>query len=81
MRWVAWTLGSRSAGLGGALWAHFIQQFSPHNFYLQETFLIVAMLIIGGAGSVSGAVVGAILGGHGQESCGSSRTGSIPSAP
>jgi branched-chain amino acid transport system permease protein len=66
-RWVAWTLSAAISGLGGALWAHFIQQFSPHNFYLHETFLIVAMLVIGGAGSVSGAVVGAVLVGLGQE--------------
>jgi branched-chain amino acid transport system permease protein len=67
MRWFAWTLSAVVSGLGGALWAHFIQQFSPHNFYLRETFLIVAMLIIGGAGSVTGAVVGATLVGLGQE--------------
>jgi branched-chain amino acid transport system permease protein len=60
MRWVAFVLFGFMSGLGGALWAHFIQQFSPHNFYLKETFLIVAMLIIGGAGSVSGATIGAI---------------------
>jgi branched-chain amino acid transport system permease protein len=61
MRWVAWTVSVFFSGLGGALWAHFIQQFSPNNFYLKETFLIVAMLIIGGSGSVSGAVIGAVL--------------------
>ncbi|MEA2598965.1 MAG: branched-chain amino acid transport system permease protein [Thermomicrobiales bacterium] len=60
MRWVAFVLSVFLSGLAGGLWAHFIQQFSPHNFYLKETFLIVAMLIIGGAGSVSGAVFGAI---------------------
>lgn len=60
MRWCAWTLGVFMSAVAGALWAHFIQQFSPHNFYLKETFLIVAMLIIGGSGSVSGAVIGAI---------------------
>jgi branched-chain amino acid transport system permease protein len=61
MRWVAWTLCVCLSGLGGALWAHFIQQFQPSNFYLKETFLIVAMLIIGGSGSVSGAVIGAVV--------------------
>ena len=60
MRWAGWTLSVFVSGLGGALWAHFIQQFSPQSFYLKETFLIVAMLVIGGAASVSGAVVGSI---------------------
>lgn len=60
MRWFAWTLSCAISAIGGALWAHFIIQFTPNNFYLHETFLIVAMLVIGGAASVSGAVVGAI---------------------
>jgi branched-chain amino acid transport system permease protein len=59
-RWMAWTLSVFVSAIGGALWAHFIQQFSPHNFYLRETFVIVAMLVIGGTASVSGAVVGAV---------------------
>ncbi|MFN8592307.1 MAG: branched-chain amino acid ABC transporter permease [Thermomicrobiales bacterium] len=66
-RWIAWVLCAAISAIGGALWAHFIQQFSPHNFYLRETFLIVAMLIIGGAGSVSGAVIGAVIVALGQE--------------
>ncbi len=60
MRWMAWSLSVFFCGMGGALWAHFIQQFSPQSFYLKETFLIVAMLVIGGSASVSGAVVGAV---------------------
>ncbi|MEZ4529795.1 MAG: branched-chain amino acid ABC transporter permease [Thermomicrobiales bacterium] len=60
MRWIAWTLSCGMSAIGGALWAYFIVQFTPNNFYLHETFLIVAMLVIGGAASVSGAVIGAI---------------------
>lgn len=67
MRWCAWTFSVFLSACGGALWAHFIQNFSPHNFYLKETFLIVAMLIIGGSGSVSGAVLGAIAVAMSQE--------------
>jgi branched-chain amino acid transport system permease protein len=67
MRWTAWTACVCLSAIGGALWAHFIQQFSSHNFYIKETFLIVAMLIIGGSGSVSGAVIGAIAVAMSQE--------------
>jgi branched-chain amino acid transport system permease protein len=67
MRWSAWTLSVFLTAVAGALWAHFIQNFSPHNFYLKETFLVVAMLIIGGSGSVSGAVIGAIAVAMSQE--------------
>ncbi len=59
-RWIAFLVSVFFSGLGGALWAHFIQQFSPHDFYLKETFLVIAMLVIGGAGSVSGAAIGAV---------------------
>ncbi|MDQ2655595.1 MAG: branched-chain amino acid ABC transporter permease [Chloroflexota bacterium] len=61
VRWVSWVASVFLAGAAGALWAHFITTFSPAAFYISETFLIVAMLVIGGSGSVSGAVVGAVL--------------------
>jgi branched-chain amino acid transport system permease protein len=61
VRWVAWVLSVLVSGAAGALWAHFITTFSPSAFYLSQTFLIVAMLIIGGAGSVTGATTGAVV--------------------
>ncbi|MFT4039124.1 MAG: branched-chain amino acid ABC transporter permease [Thermomicrobiales bacterium] len=61
VRWVAWVASIFITGAAGALWAHFITTFSPQAFYISETFIIVAMLIIGGSGSVSGAVIGAVL--------------------
>lgn len=61
VRWVAWVASIFITGAAGALWAHFITTFSPQAFYIGETFIIVAMLIIGGSGSVSGAVIGAVL--------------------
>ena len=61
MRWAAFVAGAFIAGLGGGLWAHFITSFSPYSFYLTETFVILAMLVIGGPYSVSGAVVGTLV--------------------
>lgn len=60
VRWVAWVFSVFVTAVAGGLWAHFITTFSPNSFYLRQTFLIVAMLIIGGSGSVSGAVIGAV---------------------
>lgn len=60
VRWVGFTLSAFVAGIGGGLWAHFITSFSPKAFYLKETFVILAMLVVGGPGSVSGAVVGTL---------------------
>jgi len=61
MRWLAFIASAFIAGVGGALWAHFITSFSPYSFYLTETFVILAMLVIGGPYSVSGAVVGTLI--------------------
>lgn len=60
VRWVAFILSAFMTGLAGGLWAHFITIFSPIAFYLVQTFLIVTMLIVGGMGSVSGAVIGTV---------------------
>lgn len=61
VRWVAFILSAAVVALGGALWAHFITSFSPVSFYLTQTFLVIAMLIVGGTESVAGAVVGTVL--------------------
>lgn len=61
MRWLAFVASAFIAGIGGALWAHFITSFSPYSFYLTETFVVLAMLVIGGPYSVSGAVVGTVV--------------------
>jgi branched-chain amino acid transport system permease protein len=60
LRWYAFVLSALLAGLAGGLWAHFITSFSPNAFYLKETFVILGMLVIGGAATVSGAVFGAL---------------------
>jgi len=61
LRWKAFILGALFAGIGGALWGHFITSFSPKAFFLKETFVILSMLVIGGANTVTGAVLGAFI--------------------
>lgn len=61
LRWRAFILAAFVAGIGGALWGHFITSFSPNAFYLRETFVILGMLVIGGANTVTGAVIGTFL--------------------
>lgn len=58
LRWQGFVLSAFMAGMAGAVWAHFITSFSPSAFYLRETFVILGMLVIGGAATVSGAVLG-----------------------
>lgn len=59
-RLVAWVLSAAIAGLGGALYAHFILAVAPTAFYFELTFVILVMLIVGGR-SVSAAVLGAAV--------------------
>ncbi len=48
-------------GLGGALFAHYITFISPENFRPIETFLMWAMIIVGGRGNHAGAIFGAVI--------------------
>jgi branched-subunit amino acid ABC-type transport system permease component len=60
-RTIAFTLSAFLAGVAGALLGMFIGSFNPDAFFLNITFLMVAMLIIGGMTSLTGAVVGTIV--------------------
>ncbi|MBL4750551.1 MAG: branched-chain amino acid ABC transporter permease [Amylibacter sp.] len=61
LRWIAFIISALFAGIGGALWGHFITSFSPKAFYLKETFVILGMLVIGGPRTVTGAVFGVFI--------------------
>ena len=60
-RAVAWVLSGFVVGVAGALYGHYFVTFSPFDFYFGLTFLTVAMLVVGGMTSVTGAVVGCYL--------------------
>ena len=61
LRLIAWVLSAAIIGFGGALLAHFLGVIDPDAFYLRTTFLIMAMLLLGGSTTTSGPVIGAIL--------------------
>lgn len=61
LRWIGFVVAALLAGLGGALWGHFVTSFSPRAFYLKETFLVLSMLVIGGPNTVTGAVLGTLI--------------------
>jgi branched-chain amino acid transport system permease protein len=55
---------SVSAGLsaiGGALYAYYISFIDPTSFTVTESIFILSIVIVGGAGRLSGSIVGAIL--------------------
>ncbi|CAO3381511.1 branched-chain amino acid ABC transporter permease [Azospirillum argentinense] len=49
------------AGIAGALLAHTSAYIAPDNFRFMESILILAMVVVGGLGSLPGAVVGALF--------------------
>ncbi|MEM8796195.1 MAG: ATP-binding cassette domain-containing protein, partial [Pseudomonadota bacterium] len=60
-RLIAWVVSGIMASIAGALYGHMLGAFSPRDFYLASTFGFVAMLILGGMGTVTGAVGGVVL--------------------
>ena len=54
-------LGAALAGLAGAFYAHFITFITPEQFIPLITFYVWMGLIMGGAGSVRGAIFGSLL--------------------
>lgn len=61
IRLLAFAVGAFFAGAAGSLWAHQITAITPNSFSFLITFNVVVMLVVGGMGSISGSVVGAIL--------------------
>ena len=57
-RLLAWVLSAMVMALAGVLLVHFLTIVNPAQFYLGLTFSLIAMLIVGGLSTVSGAVIG-----------------------
>jgi branched-chain amino acid transport system permease protein len=58
---LAFVLGSIVAGLAGALFASIFSYVDPEQFDFRVSAMVLAMVVIGGAGSVPGAIVGALV--------------------
>jgi branched-chain amino acid transport system permease protein len=57
----AFVLSGALSGFAGGLFVHFQGTFNVQDVVLDFTFLSLAMLVVGGAGSLWGAVIGALL--------------------
>jgi branched-chain amino acid transport system permease protein len=57
----AFILSAFLTGMGGALYAQLLTAFSPASFFVPQIIVILAMAIIGGINSITGALVGAAL--------------------
>lgn len=58
---LSFVIGSAYAGLAGALYAHVIGYISPADFGLGKSLELLAVVVIGGMGMVSGPIFGAVF--------------------
>jgi branched-chain amino acid transport system permease protein len=57
----AMAAGGMFGGLAGCLWAHYFGFISPYQFLPLETFIVWAMVVVGGKGNNRGATFGAVI--------------------
>ena len=58
---VAFAVSAALASMAGSLYAHYITYIDPTSFTVMESILIISMVIIGGAGSLWGPLIGAVV--------------------
>ncbi len=61
LKLLAFGMGATFGGVSGVLFATFQGFVSPESFSLQESVMIVAMVVLGGLGHIPGVIVGALL--------------------
>jgi len=57
----AFSLGALWGGIAGLTFANFQQFVSPESFTFMESVFVVCTVVIGGMGSIPGAIVGAVI--------------------
>jgi branched-chain amino acid transport system permease protein len=58
---LAFVISSALAGMGGVLFGHYTSFLSTNDFQFIRSFEIIIMIVLGGMGSLTGAVLGAII--------------------
>jgi len=58
---ISFVVSSAMAGVAGGLFAHYLMYLHTNSFTFIKSFEIIIMIVIGGLGSITGSVLGAIL--------------------
>ncbi|HTY42607.1 MAG TPA: branched-chain amino acid ABC transporter permease [Thermoanaerobaculia bacterium] len=58
---ISFVVSSAMAGVAGGLFAHYLMYVNVRSFNFLKSFEIIIMIVIGGLGSISGSVLGAVL--------------------
>jgi branched-chain amino acid transport system permease protein len=61
LKLLAFGMGATFGGVSGVMFASFQGFISPESFALNESIMIVAMVVLGGIGHLPGVIVGALL--------------------
>jgi len=61
MKLAAFAIGACTAGVGGVIYAWQVNFVNPPTFSVIQSILILSMVVIGGMGSIPGAILGAAL--------------------
>ncbi|NCT83825.1 MAG: ABC transporter ATP-binding protein [Comamonadaceae bacterium] len=61
LKLLAFGMGATFGGVAGAMFASFQGFVSPESFSLQESIMIVAMVVLGGIGHIPGVILGALM--------------------
>ena len=57
----AFVIGAFFAGVAGGLFAHYLSYLNPNTFTFLKSIEVIAMVVLGGMGSLSGSVLAAIV--------------------
>jgi branched-chain amino acid transport system permease protein len=58
---LAFVIGAFFAGVAGGLFAHYLSYLNPNSFTFLKSIEVIAMVVLGGMGSISGVLMAAIL--------------------
>ncbi|MDR3590629.1 MAG: branched-chain amino acid ABC transporter permease [Negativicutes bacterium] len=58
---MAFAIGAFFAGIAGSFYAHYTSFIDPHTFSFMESISILAMVVLGGMGSITGSIIGALI--------------------
>jgi branched-chain amino acid transport system permease protein len=61
IRWITFSVSGFLGGVSGLMYVYYQQFISPHSLSLANSAEMLLMVIVGGAGTLSGPVVGAVL--------------------
>lgn len=58
---MSFIISSMFAGIAGSLFGHYTMYLHPNSFLFTTSFYLIIMVVVGGLGSIEGAILGAVL--------------------